>query len=67
MFYRTVPFERDGVADRMSKREDDDDDPPLHYRRYSIRYGPGYSEIPKGFGMEPSVLWNEKNAGRTAE
>jgi hypothetical protein len=71
LFHRTVPFERDVVADRMSKRDDDDEhdehEPPLLYRRYSIRYGPGYSEIPKGFGMEPSVLWNEKNAGRTAD
>lgn len=65
LFHRTVAFERDAVADRISKGGADDQ--PLLYRRYSIRYGPGYSEIPKGFGLEPSVLWDEKNAGRTAD
>ena len=62
LFHRTVPFKRNAVADRISNHEE-----PLLYRRYSIRYGPGYSEIPRGFGFEPSVLWDERNAGRTAD
>lgn len=37
------------------------------YRRYSIRYGPGSSVIPPGYGTEPSVLWDERNGGRTAD
>ena len=62
LFHRTVPFNRDVVKDRISN-----DDDPLLYRRYSVRYGPGYSMIPKGFGLEPSVIWDESNAGRSAD
>mmetsp|Transcript_17836 Transcript_17836/g.41775 ORF Transcript_17836/g.41775 Transcript_17836/m.41775 type:complete len:151 (-) Transcript_17836:100-552(-) len=40
--------------------------PPI-YRRYSLRYGPGSSIIPPGYGTEPSVLWDESNGGRTAD
>lgn len=37
------------------------------YRRYSLRYGPGSSTIPPGYGTEPSVLWDDENGGRTAD
>mmetsp|Transcript_17458 Transcript_17458/g.25800 ORF Transcript_17458/g.25800 Transcript_17458/m.25800 type:complete len:492 (-) Transcript_17458:42-1517(-) len=38
------------------------------YRRYSLRYGSGStSAIQPGFGTEPSVLWNQKNGGRTLD
>jgi hypothetical protein len=60
LFHRTVPFVRDRT------NQGDGNDEPL-YRRYSIRYGPGYSEIPRGFGTEPSVNWDERNGGRTAD
>lgn len=61
LFHRTVPFQRSVVQDGQ------EDDRPLVYRRYSIRYGPGSSTIPKGYGTELSVLWDEQNGGRTAD
>lgn len=61
LFHRTVPFERSLVQDRQ------ENEPPLLYRRYSLRYGPGTSEIPRGYGTEPSVLWDVQNGGRTAD
>ena len=63
LFHRTVPFERSVVIQRRRNLNSK----PLVYRRYSIRYGPGSSVIPPGFGMEPSVLWDEQNGGRTAD
>lgn len=36
-------------------------------RRYSVRYGPGSSVIPPGYGTELSVLWDPSNGGRTAD
>lgn len=62
LFHRTIPFEREVVSRRAADKED-----PLVYRRYSIRYGPGNSIIPPGFGSEPSVLSEVKNGGRTAD
>lgn len=59
LFHRTVPFERDFVT----AHQDED----IIYRRYSIRYGPGSAVIPPGYGTELSVLWDEKNGGRTAD
>lgn len=59
LFHRTVAFERSFVA-----KHDGDD---LLYRRYSLRYGPGSAIIPPGWGTEPSVLWKEENANRTAD
>eukprot|EP00978_Attheya_sp_CCMP212_P008899 scaffold20987_cov26-Attheya_sp.AAC.1 len=47
-------------------KEQTENRPGLVYRRYSLRYGPGSSVIPPGFGTEPSVLWNDANGGRTA-
>ena len=35
------------------------------YRRYSIRYSPGTARVPPGYGVEPSVLYNARNANRT--
>lgn len=62
LFHRTVPFHRDVVenAFRTSGRTH----LPLLHRRFSIRYVPGTSRLPSGYGMEPSVLWNETNAGQ---
>jgi ectoine hydroxylase-related dioxygenase (phytanoyl-CoA dioxygenase family) len=57
LFHRTVPF------DRQVPRLVED---PL-YRRYSVRYGPGSSIIPPGYGMELSVLWDERNSGKSAD
>lgn len=37
------------------------------YRRYSVRYGPGSSVIPPGYGTEPSVISLEENGGKTAD
>lgn len=62
LFHRTIPFHREFVSSRVAN-----DDDPLMYRRYSIRYGPGTSTIPPGFGTEPSVISDVKNGGRTAE
>jgi len=57
LFHRTEPFDKQFA----SHMED-----PL-YRRYSVRYGPGSSIIPPGYGLELSVLWNKENAGRSAD
>ena len=62
LFHRTVPFDRDAVSQRQATSSEE-----LLYRRYSVRYGPGSSEIPRGYGVEPSVLWDESNGGRTAD
>ena len=53
LFHRTVPFV-DSNLERI-------------WRRYSVRYAPGSAVIPRGYGTEPSVLWNEDNGGRTAD
>jgi Phytanoyl-CoA dioxygenase (PhyH) len=55
LFHRTIPF------------KDSDDTNSRIYRRYSIRYGPGSSKIPPGYGIEYSVLWNETNGGKSAD
>jgi Phytanoyl-CoA dioxygenase (PhyH) len=62
LFHRTVPFERTIDAERQK-----DEEVPLVYRRYSVRYGPGSSRIPRGYGTEFSVLWDAANGGRTAD
>ncbi|KAL7561880.1 hypothetical protein ACA910_014255 [Epithemia clementina (nom. ined.)] len=60
---------------QQSANDNEDDDKnsqqpePLFpvYRRYSLRYGPGSSTvIPPGYGLEPSVLWDPSNGGKTA-
>eukprot|EP00978_Attheya_sp_CCMP212_P016871 scaffold44529_cov39-Attheya_sp.AAC.2 len=58
LFHRTVAM--------AEVKEQTENRPGLVYRRYSLRYGPGSSVIPPGFGTEPSVLWNDENGGRTA-
>jgi hypothetical protein len=68
LFHRTVPFVRQhDEANANANTDNGDQHQPLLYRRYSIRYGPGSSEIPRGFGTEPSVIWQEQNGGRTAD
>ena len=62
LFHRTIPFHRDKILSRAANNEN-----PMLYRRYSIRYGPGTSIIPPGYGTEPSVLSEERNAGRSAD
>ena len=62
LFHRTVPFEKHAITDRLANNRT-----PLLYRRYSIRYGPGSSIVPPGYGTEISVLSNEENGGRTAD
>jgi hypothetical protein len=62
LFHRTIPFSREVVQERISNN-----DSPLVYRRYSIRYGPGSSIIPPGYGTEPSVISDFNNGGRTAD
>lgn len=62
LFHRTVPFDRNYVAEQQQQNESE-----LVYRRYSVRYSPGSSRIPPGYGTELSVLWDEKNGGRTAD
>lgn len=61
LFHRTIPFERAFVRQQRSLGRN------LRYARYSIRYGPGSSRIPRGYGVEWSVLWNKENGGRTAD
>lgn len=56
LFHRSIPFKRDAIEKRISRNDEQ-----LLYRRYSIRYGPGHSKIPKGWGTEMSVLWDSKN------
>lgn len=54
LFHRTVPMTKQMESSKV-------------YRRYSLRYGPGSSVIPPGFGTELSVLFDESNGGRTAD
>jgi len=62
LFHRTVPMERNAISGRIASDGDH-----LVYRRYSIRYGPGSSIIPPGYGTEPSVISDDNNGGRTAD
>ena len=59
LFHRTVPFEREIADSEEGKNK--------IYRRYSIRYNQGSAIIPKGYGAEPSVLWDDKNGGKSAD
>ena len=62
LFHRSIPFKRDAIEKRISRNDEQ-----LLYRRYSIRYGPGHSKIPKGWGTEMSVLWDSKNGKQFIE
>lgn len=73
LFHRTVPFNREVVHNHKLRYwgykggYEKEPPPPLMKRRYSVRYGPGSSVVIKGWGTEPSVLWKEDNAGKTAD
>jgi hypothetical protein len=58
-YSRTVPF-NPTVVNHNDAAES------LLYKCYSVRYGPGLAVIPKGYGTELSVLWDEEDGGRTA-
>ena len=60
-YIRTVPFEKATVQYRTGKGE------KLLHRRLSLRYGPGSSIIPQGYGTELSVLWDKSNGGTRAD
>ena len=60
-YIRTVPFEKATVQYRTGKGE------KLLHRRLSLRYGPGSSIIPQGYGTELSVLWDNSNGGKRAD
>jgi ectoine hydroxylase-related dioxygenase (phytanoyl-CoA dioxygenase family) len=62
LFHRTIPFDRDKISSRTTNEENG-----MVYRRYSIRYGPGTSIIPPGYGTEPSVISDDRNGGRSAD
>lgn len=54
LFHKTVPVQRKTDTNRV-------------FRRYSIRYGEGEDTIlPPGYGMEPSILWEPTNGGKSA-
>jgi Phytanoyl-CoA dioxygenase (PhyH) len=59
LFHRTVVSARTAPDGRDPHRRME--------RRYSVRYGPGSSVIPAGYGTELSVLWDPSNGGRTAD
>ena len=73
LFHRTIPFDREVVHNHKLRYwgykggYEKESPPPLMKRRYSVRYGPGSSVVIKGWGTEPSVLWNEANAGKTVD
>lgn len=63
LFHRTVPYNKSNAL------ESDRSDPtrgPI-FRRYSLRFGPGTAIIPPGYGTELSVLWDDRNGGRTSD
>lgn len=62
LFHRTMPFNR-----RVLEKREAAGEPELIFRRYSLRYNPGSAKIPKGYGTELSVLWDDANGGRTAD
>lgn len=64
LFHRTVAVDKRNRAAKMSNA---DEHSSRVYRRYSIRYGPGSSVVPRGYGTELSVLWNETNGGMSAD
>lgn len=62
LFHRTVPFDQKLVRATTTEGEK-----LLLYRRYSVRYSPGWAPIQPGYGTELSVLSNHENGGRTAD
>lgn len=73
LFHRTVPFDREAVHYQKLRQwgykggYEKNPPKPLMKRRYSIRYGPGSSTVIRGWGTEPSVLWDEQNTGKTVD
>ena len=69
MFHRTVAFSAAFLQTQEQRALDakEESPAPAIFRRYSLRYGPGSSVIPPGYGMEPSVLWDPSNGGKTAD
>eukprot|EP00934_Nitzschia_sp_Nitz4_P006015 Nitzschia sp. Nitz4//scaffold126_size65214//206//3751//NITZ4_006144-RA/size65214-augustus-gene-0.60-mRNA-1//1//CDS//3329534653//6005//frame0 len=65
LFHRTVAFESNSNPIQNKETSEFLDQPV--YRRYTLRYGPGSSVIPPGYGTEPSVVWDSNNGGRTAD
>ena len=63
LFHRTIPFDRSFVEHRRLAGES----ASSVYKRYSIRYSPGSAVVPPGYGVEPSVLSNADNGGRSAD
>jgi Phytanoyl-CoA dioxygenase (PhyH) len=76
LFHRTVPLNKNFIKLQQQQPQELLDDsaqtqtlpppPPPILRRYSIRYGPGSSVIPPGYGTELSVLYDDANGGKTA-
>ncbi|KAL9185132.1 hypothetical protein ACHAXT_002909 [Thalassiosira profunda] len=68
VFHRTVTTSE---YDAMVNGSDGDQRPTAQsdkiFRRYSVRYSPGTATVPPGYGVEPSVLHDESNAGRTLD
>lgn len=56
LFHRTVAFDKQVIKNRRASGKEH-----LVSRRYSIRYGPGSSKIPRGWGTEISVMWDQQN------
>lgn len=71
VFHRTVTM---GEYKKMERQDEDNGrweqtsrPNSKIFRRYSIRYAPGTSTVPPGYGVELSVLHNEDNANRTMD
>jgi hypothetical protein len=76
VFHRTVTMgeykkmARDMATEQKEDKGKLEQKSPLNdkiFRRYSIRYAPGTSTVPPGYGVELSVLHSEDNANRTLD
>ena len=63
LFHRTVTVREYGEMTRADPNQKTD----RVFRRYSIRYAPGMSRVPPGYGTEPAVLHDPANANRTLD
>jgi len=71
LFHRTVTV---GEYDKMAREksgEQQHEEKKIQtdkiFKRYSIRYAPGSSRVPPGYGVELSVLHDETNANKTLD